>query len=167
MDADDEKPVTKKNAKTKTTVSPIQKVSKLPKPDPNRVLKSLSHELDGSQSIGSLSPKKKSFKASKRALPKKKSNASARAKFSKKKAPVIKCAKSKPSKSICDLSSDDDDFLDDGSVVSHTDSSTSDPIMEEVAPTRGRKSRRKMTYKDAGSSESEDELDEDSKMDFE
>jgi hypothetical protein len=165
MDTDDDKPVPEKTIPKASVGSKKKNTSKPGKPDPSRVFKSLSVDLDDdlvdSQSFGSPSPiKKKPSKANKKAAPKRKSPPPTKAKVSKKNMTT----KKNPSKSVCDLSSDEDDFLDDGSMSSKADSvesdGTGDLIKQDVEPkSSGRRSREKVSYKDE-ESQSEEEFDE-------
>lgn len=146
MDTDDDKPVPEKAAPKSSVGSKKKSTSKLSKPDPSRVFKSLAVDLDDdlvdSQSFGSPSPiKKKPSKATQKAAPKTKSSPPTKAKLPKKNV----ATKKKLSKSVCDLSSDEDDFLDEGSVENYADSvesdGTGDLIMQDIGPkSSGRRS---------------------------
>jgi hypothetical protein len=156
-------------------------VVSVPKPDPKvakpkakssklstSVLESLSDD-DGSQSDNSVSlvRTKKSPKATKSAakkkVPPKKSQPAAKS-TAKKKVVAVKQTK----KSVCDLlSSDEDDFIDDYSVASNSNSDEFvDEVMEDVEPkSRRGRAKAKVSYADKGSSE-EDFEGSDSDIEF-
>lgn len=157
FDEEVDKPLVKKTASKKKKAS---------KPEPSRVFQTLSDEVDDSQSVASLSPIKKSSKSkkAKKVLPKKKTPPAAKSKL------ITKKPKTLVKKTICDLSSDEGDFIDDESMSSGAHSierGGTHFVMNHAAPkaSSGRRARGKASYSYADES-SDDELDDDSEVEF-
>lgn len=167
---------TKKKAAPKSSATSNQKAAS--KPDPSRALQSLSVDNDDivdSQSFGYPSPaKKKPTKDTKKVVPKKKSPPVAKSKSATKKTEPAKKSTKMPDKSICDLTSDDDDLsnflVDDESVPSKANSiesdGTGDMVMKEASKATSRRARGKPSYQEAESSEEEFDNDDDSDVEF-
>ena len=155
-DFDDEvdKPVAEKAASKK---------KKAPsKPEPSRVFQALSDDLVDSQSVASMSPIKTSTtsKKAKKAVPKKKTPPAAKSKL------ITKKTKTSIKKTICDLSSDEGDFIDDESISSRArsiESEGTDFAMSDAVPkaSSGRRARAKASY-----SYADESSDDDSEVEF-